>query len=226
MNRILLIEVSTERGIVGIVQDGKILFLAELPFGMQNSTYLLPEIQRGLVETGLSLSQLTLIAVGVGPGSYTGIRVGATAAKALSFASRIPLVGVCSLDTFIPEQSGPFASVIDAKIGGIYWQAGIKENGKVVFEGGPQITPLSTASEMLAKYPVLVTPNAIQLRSKLNAAEWTWVESYPSVLQLAARAEEKFLRGEVSVDGELELLYMRKTQAEIEREQRKSNVLD
>ena len=220
MMRTLLLETSTERGIVAIVEDGALLFHQELPFGLQNSQLILPILSEGLRSTHLNSSDFSMVGVGIGPGSYTGIRVGATIAKTLAFACHLPLIGVCTLDLFIPEEDGVFAAIIDAKIGGAYLQIGCKADGQIIWAQGPMVCLLPQAIELLRKVPVLVTPNAAQLQAKLRAlcpdVSWQWVERYPCPLRLASVVGERFVRGEWDKEGQLELLYMRKTQAEIE----------
>jgi len=218
--RTLVIDTSTERGIIAFLKGQDLLYHCDLPFGFQNSQHLLPSLQNGIDMIGKEWHHLDFITVGVGPGSYTGIRVGVITAKTLSFARSIPLVGVCSLDGFLPCQDGPFASIIDAKIGGIYVQRGMHKNGTIYRTHEPQVFPLTHLASLMNENCLLVTPNASQLKTKAEIQTLPnvrWHECYPSPQHLAAIASQKFARGEVSLDGRLELLYMRKTQAEIDR---------
>jgi tRNA threonylcarbamoyl adenosine modification protein YeaZ len=218
----LILDTSTECGFVAIVEGSELLYHIQLPFGMQNAQSVLAKIQQGLASIGLTIDKMDFVGVGVGPGSYTGIRVGATIAKTLSFACGLPLVGVCSLDGFVPHDDGAFAAVIDAKIGGVYLQTGFFTKDLVTELSGPQIHPINSAVRILGNIPVLVTPNAAQLRPKLEkeigVSQWLWQESYPSPLNMAIRAKQKIDRQEFSLDGHLDLLYLRKTQAEIDKE--------
>ncbi|MCE5319122.1 MAG: tRNA (adenosine(37)-N6)-threonylcarbamoyltransferase complex dimerization subunit type 1 TsaB [Parachlamydia sp.] len=205
----LLIESSTERAMVAIVDEEKILFHVDLPFGYQHSRYLVPQIDLGLRQLNLTLRQMEAIAVGIGPGSFTGLRVGAMTAKALSFASSVPLVGVCTLHTFIPAQEAAYASIIDAKMGGAY----------LAIQGNhPEILPLDQLGGRLGDELLLVTPSAAQLQPKLARLypdrAWVWEETAPNPLRMAALARHKFARGEYTLDGHIELSYMGKTQAE------------
>lgn len=223
MKRILVLETSTERGIAALVEEGKLLFSCQLPLGLQSSNYLLPELKNGLDAAGMASRDITFICLGIGPGSYTGIRVGATVAKALSFAHRIPLVGVCSLQAFAPPvKNSPFAVVIDAKIGGVYLQLGEENEGRVTYTSEPLVLPIDQAAAILSSASSIITPNAAQLISKFEAAglpsDTRWHECYPSPLHMCALGEEQLAHGGAVMDGHLELLYMRKTQAEIERE--------
>lgn len=221
--RYLLIETSTERGVVAIIEGDNCLFLSRFPQGLQSSHHLLPEMEKGFKETGLNISDIGAIVAGVGPGSYTGIRIAATAAKTLCFAKKIPLVGVCTLQTFVPEEPcTTYAVAIDAKVGGVYLQLGKKLNGTGVYDTEPQVLPLAEAAALLNEVPIIVTPSITPLRGKLETVglskEKQWHEAYPSVHQMVSLGKKKLALGEVSAVGDLELLYMRKTQAEIERE--------
>jgi tRNA threonylcarbamoyladenosine biosynthesis protein TsaB len=220
----LLIETSTEQALAAIVQDDRLIASAQLPFGYSSSKFLLPEIEKALKQTHLKIKDFSLIAVGVGPGSYTGIRVGVATAKGLAFACHKPLVGICSLETFIPPHDGPFAVLVDAKIGGAFITTGVQSGGSIHYTSKPTVVELDKIGEILLPIPQLVTPNAEILRAKLDSlyptAQWQWTESAPDPLRMAAIAKENVAQGLFTVEGELEILYLRKTQAEIERERR------
>ncbi len=192
--RTLIIETSTRRGCVALAEDGSIIKQIELPLGLTNSLHLLPAIKE-LVE----VDTLERIVVGVGPGSYTGIRVGAVTAKTLAYALDIPLYGVPTLAGFRSEK-GPFAAILDAKISGVY----------LMLEGGePQVLPLDEALEKLKQVSTLVTSDENSLRKKLPDDQWDWVEQAPEPLALLEAIKEP------SSPDSLELLYLRKTQAEL-----------
>lgn len=203
--RFLLIEASTERAMVAISQDKQILFHAPFPFGYHNSRHLLPEIERGMKEQKLVLSDFDAIAVGIGPGSYTGMRVGAMTAKALSFATSLPLIGICTLHTFVSSRTGSYAVLIDAKMGGAYL---VDKPG-----GTPQIVPLDQLGGLLASVSTLVTPSATHLKAKMDALYpnqvWEWEESAPNPSHMASIAEAKFKQGAYTQDGHLDLLYLK-----------------
>lgn len=217
----LIIETSTERGVVAISDNTTPLFHSELPYGYNNSKFLLPTLEQGLKEAKLNLNQIELIAVGIGPGSYTGIRIGVVVAKTLAFAGKLPLVGVCSLEGFIPNCDGPFAAVIDAKIGGLYVLKGEKSGDRIEYRSQPEVCELEKAGELLSEVKTLVTPCSSRIKPLLESrypkGTWEWQESAPSIIQLSKAALNKFNRGEASYDTHLDILYLRKTQAEIEK---------
>jgi len=210
----LLIETSTERGFVAIFEGKTLVLHTELPIGFQNSTFLLPEVDRAFKVLEMKPSELDYIGVGTGPGSYTGIRVGAITAKTLAFALNKPLVGICSLEGFIPTDDGVFAAVIDAKIGGVYVHLGEKRGDQIEWLSKPEVFPLAEAAEVMRVARMIVTPNATMIKNKLIGYDWIWEERSPDVQYMARRVAEAMQQG---VSGELELLYLRKTQAEINR---------
>lgn len=224
----LLIETCTERGLVALSADNSLLFQENLPFGYQNSTFLFPAIQRGFNAVNIDAGMLSFIAVGVGPGSYTGMRVGAMTAKTFAFTCQIPLIGISTLTTFKPlttlSDRSPFASIIDAKIGGAYFLKGEILNGSTHWLTETKVLPLKELKFDLEDVVTLVTPNKARLQPLLNEMfpelKFHWEENVPDALQMAQMAYDKLIRGEFSDEGVLELLYMRKTQAEIERETR------
>ena len=216
----LVIETSTERGVVAVFKENTLIYEGKLPFGLQNSKSLFPEIVKAFTALSLNPTDLKWIAVGVGPGSYTGIRVGAMTAKTFSFALNIPLIGICSLCGFVPCFDGSFASVIDAKIGGVYLQQGIVKQGIVSWISEPALCSLENAVEILKDVKTLVSPNCSLLKVKFENltknCNWTWIESDPSPSEMAIIAKNKYENGEFSSEQQLDLLYLRKTQAEIE----------
>ncbi len=104
----LLIETSQSTGAIALASEGKIL--SSHTFGQSPGALkiLLPSIQTLLREHNWELKELCRIAVGIGPGSYTGMRVGITVAQTLAFALKLPFTSFCSLFAFIPpKQKAP-----------------------------------------------------------------------------------------------------------------------
>ncbi|MFM8581284.1 MAG: tRNA (adenosine(37)-N6)-threonylcarbamoyltransferase complex dimerization subunit type 1 TsaB [Planctomycetaceae bacterium] len=91
---LLAVETSGGVGSVALLDPGGCRWSRSLQLGGRHGQTLLPEIERLLRDSGLTPTQLTAIAVGLGPGSYTGLRIGVVCAKSLAFALRCPLVGV------------------------------------------------------------------------------------------------------------------------------------
>jgi tRNA threonylcarbamoyladenosine biosynthesis protein TsaB len=91
--------------------------------GRGHGELLAPGIAQVLADAGTSASDLTAIAVGVGPGPFTGLRVGLMTARAMSEVLSIPVAGVCSLDILAAAVSSaePFVVATDARRKEVYW---------------------------------------------------------------------------------------------------------
>lgn len=216
----LLIETAVERAFVGLASEGKIIECIYLPEGLQSSKYLFPHLSDLLNKHGLTPRDLGLIGCGIGPGfSYTGIRVGAAIAQSMAYALRLPLVGLCSLKSYMPSRPGPFAVVYDAKIGGIYLIKGNFDGKEVGFEEMPKMVKDEEMIEPLQDAKVLVTPHLVQLQSKIGRflPSMEWEEAAPSGEIFAKQVDENYKKNIFSKKAELNLLYLRKTQAEIEK---------
>ncbi len=97
MSKILCIETSTEVCSVAIAENGVVTDLREDQSGMNHSRLLTVFIDELLKENTLSMSNFDAVAVSRGPGSYTGLRIGVSAAKGLCYGAGIPLITICPL---------------------------------------------------------------------------------------------------------------------------------
>ncbi|MDP1835989.1 MAG: tRNA (adenosine(37)-N6)-threonylcarbamoyltransferase complex dimerization subunit type 1 TsaB [Chlamydiales bacterium] len=213
----LLIETCTERGLIAVYDKHVCLFEEFLPIGLQNSTVLVPAMERALIQAKLTAGEIQLIIVGNGPGSYTGIRVGVAAGQAFAYAHKLPLVGVSPLYGLIPNRDCSFASVIDAKIGGAYFLLGRRNGESIQYLSEPALEPLELLQDQLADVEVIVTSAAAPLQKRLDGP-WDWTERAPSSSQIVSIGLEEFTKGHFSLDAKVEIHYLRKTQAEIEKE--------
>lgn len=217
----LLIDTATEFGVVALFDADRILYKAIIPIGLNNSKILLQEIDQGLKALLINPKELKYIAVGAGPGSYTGIRVGVVVAKAFAYVGKLPLVSISSLDGFVPPNDGPFTAIIDAKISGAYVLFGQRTNGRVVYTSKPAARPLESLHDDLKAHPTLVSPNSSSLKAKLYKLypdlHLQWIDTPPDIAQMVHVARTNFDDGLFSKEGNVDILYLRKTQAEIER---------
>lgn len=218
----LIIETSTERGLIAILKEEELIHYQELPFGHNNSKHIVPALAEAFNCCRMHSNQLTLVSVGIGPGSYTGIRIGVIVAKSLALAHHLPLVGLSSLEGYVYPDEGPFAAVIDAKIGGVYLLRGERIGKDIFYQGQAEVCTLDNVCDKLKGITQLVTPFASNLKKKFHQHfpenQWNWVESSPDPKRLGLIALEKYRKGEYDSEGDVEIQYLRKTQAEIERE--------
>jgi tRNA threonylcarbamoyladenosine biosynthesis protein TsaB len=96
--KILALDTSTKFLSLGI-SDGKKIYECSLEVGVKLSSLLMPMIKRALESARMSLGDIDYFACGLGPGSFTGIRVGMSAVKALAWSLEKPVVGIPTLDS-------------------------------------------------------------------------------------------------------------------------------
>jgi tRNA threonylcarbamoyl adenosine modification protein YeaZ len=130
---------------------------------MKHAEQLAPLIERALAEAGVVRQDLTAIAAGVGPGPFTGLRVGLVTARTLAFVLEIPVYGVCSLDVLAVEAadsravSGPFVVATDARRKEVYlahYDAdGSRLDGPVVGKPADLATEMPVVGEGGVLYP-------------------------------------------------------------------------
>ena len=119
MNHILNIETATKNCSVALAQEGKIILCKEIAEeGYSHAERLHVFIEEIIQEAGITFQDLTAIAVSQGPGSYTGLRIGVSAAKGLCYALNIPLIAVDTLQVLASQASiseGVIIPMLDAR---------------------------------------------------------------------------------------------------------------
>ena len=103
MERIILIETSTALCSVALAEDGAIVDYRESSAPKAHASLTAVFIQDMLTERGLSPADCDAVCVSMGPGSYTGLRVGVSTAKGICFGARKPLIAVGTLDTLVAQ---------------------------------------------------------------------------------------------------------------------------
>jgi tRNA threonylcarbamoyl adenosine modification protein YeaZ len=145
MTPTLAIDTSTSRTIVGIIEGDYVLF---------------EEFHEGATDHGRALSELVAralkvsrppqqVVVGMGPGPFTGLRVGISFAHTFALARNIPVIGVCSLDAIVVDQS-EYTVAIDARRKEIYW-ARYKDGMRI--EGPSVNKPSDVQGFIMDQYP-------------------------------------------------------------------------
>jgi tRNA threonylcarbamoyladenosine biosynthesis protein TsaB len=127
--RVLAIETSTEYCSVALWQDGVITEHCEL-VGQKHSEVLMEMIDDLLQATGCKLQAMDGIAFGMGPGSFTGVRIACGVAQGLAFGANLQVIGVCTLQALAEASGRPrVIAALDARMGEIYHAAYEKQDG-------------------------------------------------------------------------------------------------
>lgn len=152
----LIIESSTNSAFISINEGKKVIDFKIIEPAQNLSKELLPSLQQLLLKNQLELKDLDYIAVGIGPGAYTGVRVGAIVGKSLAYSLKIPLIGFESPIAFLPDKVGSFTFLLDAKMGQYYLLKGMKnEKGVALTLPGElvdkeKLTPLPESDFLVA----------------------------------------------------------------------------
>jgi tRNA threonylcarbamoyladenosine biosynthesis protein TsaB len=198
--------------------------------GRHHAETLVPAIDFICRQAQLSLSEVSVVAVDIGPGLFTGLRVGVATAKALATALRIPVIGLTSLDllSYPERRSGRLiAAVVDARRGEVFWALYRSVPGGVQRLTEYAVSPpAKVASELMARGEETLAVGDGACRYAKVFAEASQVEigdlghKYPSAAMLVELAHPVALREQFIHPSELSPLYLRKADVRINWEHR------
>lgn len=209
MALILCIETGTDVCSVGIARDGRLLSLRESDEGRDHARKVGVFVDELLRENRLSPDELDAVAVGKGPGSYTGLRIGVSFAKGLCYGIRKPLIAVGSLDALAEVaredyeagivdiddwESARLCPMVDARRMEVYARVFDTTGAPLSDVKAEVIGGDSFAAWRDGKHPFVIFGNgARKCREALPDARF--IEVAPSARGLARRAQEAFDAG-------------------------------
>ena len=179
---LLALDTSTSAITVAVHDGGRVLAERSTLDPRRHTEHVAPSIAAVLAEAGRTAADVTAVAVGVGPGPFTGLRVGMVTASVFGYARGIPVHGVCSLDALAHEAAsvgavqGEFVVATDARRKEVYWARYAVEPGAAGRPGrarrltDPAVDYPATVGEALngasvvgrgaVLYPDLLSPQA------------------------------------------------------------------
>ncbi len=231
---ILAIDSATQVAGVALLDDSKLLKEEFSNFKRNHAEILMPMVDRVLQECGFKSADLDAVAVTVGPGSFTGLRIGMATAKGICMAGGVSLVGVSTLETLAWNLAGSrslICPMLDARKGEIY--AGLYK----VIGGEPQsiypdgayapdtfIDVIREKTAEFENYQCTILGDAVQRYGELFRSNLRSVIDQPPAHLILPRASaladlgaRKFARGEVEELFSMRPVYLRLSEAEIKR---------
>lgn len=181
---VLTIETSTPTECVAIVSDGSVIASVSHVVGRGRAASMMNSIDAALGEAGLTTRDMDVVAVSIGPGRFSGLRVGLATAKGLAASTGIPVRGVSTLEA-LAASAGPFDGVacamLDARKGEVY---------TAVFGAAPSLVRLS---EDAALPPAAAARAALQLAEGADVLfVGTGAEAYGDVISNEAGRRARF----------------------------------
>lgn len=224
MSLILCIETGTDICSVALARDGELLSLLESNEGKQHAQNLAVYVEEILRENDIEVEELDAIAVGKGPGSYTGLRIGVSLAKGLCYAASKPLIAVNSLESmvYVAEEdfeagivdiddldSAVLCPMIDARRMEVYCQLFNAKAEPLTDVQAHIITPDSFVEERAKGSLVIFGNGSEKCKNVLKEGEVHYIEVVPSARGLIKPAFDKFLKADFEDVAYFEPFYLK-----------------
>ena len=222
---LLAIDTATSQVSVAFGRDGRVLGEVRIDGGRRHAEQLAPAIEYLATELGIDIGSLAAVAVGTGPGLYTGLRVGVTTARTVAQSLAIPIVGISSLDLVAyPWRTTHrrVVAVLDARrrevFSAQYWPVpgGLQRDGE--YTVGP---PSALAAEVLARGDdvLLVGDGALVYADSFSGLDRVEIvgpsAAAPSATALVELACARLEREEFTTPDHVVPLYLRQSDAQI-----------
>jgi tRNA threonylcarbamoyladenosine biosynthesis protein TsaB len=226
---ILALDTTTRGGSVAVTEDDRILALLTGDETRTHGERLPAEIARALDLAEITRDRIDLLAVATGPGAFTGLRIGLAAVQGLAMTLGKPVVGVSALEALAEQVDEPSSLVLpwmDAQRGDVF-AAVIDRRSGTTIETPAADHPkslLDTWRPHLVDRHVIFIGDAVARDSALIAAggrgRWEMRQPAPLAPQIAFIGRRRAMNGEAGPPHALTPIYVRRPDAEIERERR------
>jgi tRNA threonylcarbamoyladenosine biosynthesis protein TsaB len=217
--RVLAVETSSLAGGVALLDDERLVAEYQLDVSVTHSERLLSAIDRVLADARWAARDLAGLAVAVGPGSFTGLRIAVSTVKGLAVALGLPIAAVPTLDAMaaaLPWAALPVCPVLDARKGEVYasryrWDgAGMRREWEYA-----ALAPAALAARL--EEPTLVVGDGAVHVVSAHARALPPPRRLPSPACVGALGMMRLHRGETVTAAALAPLYLRPSEAELKR---------
>jgi len=211
---ILNIETATKNCSVSISKEGENIALKEINDGNYSHAEKLHElIKQVVLEAKIELSHLNAIAVSKGPGSYTGLRIGVSAAKGLCFALDIPLISVNTLQSLalsVSIEKGFKIPLLDARRMEVYSQVFSEKTEKIRDVYADIIDSYSFSEFLNAEKVYFFGDGAEKCKEIINQDNAIFIgNKFPSANEMSVLSYEKYLKNEFEDVAYFEPFYLK-----------------
>lgn len=223
----LILGITTATQQVGCAVGGHegVLASAHSSRGKRHAETLVPSIDFVRRQARIELNDIAVVAVDIGPGLFTGLRVGIAAAKAMAHALRVPMIGISSLDLLawpVRHTTREIVAVIDARRDEVFYARYRVTPGGVQRISGPAVTaPRELRADLQASDAEYLLVGDGALRYAREWEDMVRVElaeqylAHPNAASLVQLAHARAIREDFVQPWELEPLYLRPPDAEI-----------
>lgn len=207
MSNLLLIESGTNVCSIALASNGKVIGVKESNDEKAHASQLTSFIEQLVKETGLSISYLDAVVVSKGPGSYTGLRIGVSAAKGICYAAEKPLISVSSLDSMVygaislyesiivNKSVDLFCPMIDARRMEVYTSLYDKSLNKIK-DTEAVIVDETTFSNLLSNHKILFFGNgALKCKEIINNPNAIFIDNFTPSAQFMIPLAMKAIEG-------------------------------
>jgi tRNA threonylcarbamoyladenosine biosynthesis protein TsaB len=209
---ILQIETSTTNCSVALSGNGITIAVQEVSNGYSHAENLHVFIKEILENNNLKFTDLNAVAVSKGPGSYTGLRIGVSAAKGLCFALDLPLIAIETLEVLAQQvtvKTGYIVPMIDARRLEAYTKV-YDANYKAVREIQAQILDATSFSNFLEKDTVVFVGNKTEITQEIiTHSSAQFINSVPSAKEMSALAYDKYKKNDIEDVAYFEPYYLK-----------------
>ena len=227
MDRIILIETSTALCSVALAEDGAVTAYRESSAPKAHASLTAVFVQEVLAERGVTMADCDAVCVSMGPGSYTGLRVGVSTAKGLCFGAGKPLLAVGTLDTLVAQAAGGhwkyIIPMIDARRMEVY-TAVFENDGqdgndtRQITETAPEIIDGNSFAEYLEQGPCLfIGDGAGKCADILTHPNAHFCQCHPQASSMLAPALKAFRNGDFKDVAYFEPFYLKEFVATVSK---------
>lgn len=214
---LLAIDTSTDYLNIAIMRDSEVVVRLHRKMPMMHSTMLIPKIAECLKKAKMTVRNIDGICVTVGPGSFTGLRIGVTTVKGISYAIAKPIVAVPTMDAIAQNairHIGAIVPVLDARKGKVY-ACIYKSDGRTIRRLSKYLLlPFVELMARLAKYDKVIVLG--DLNSKFQIPNFKFKEDWHPRAEVVARlGEELFKRKKFVKVNDLEPMYLYSRECDI-----------